>query len=111
MKLVISMGNKSKKRKKERWSNRLAIIGVTAVVISLAVVVNLKSAALRTRDMEYQLKEEALIRQKAMEESRSLKLEEQRIYVDTKQYIEEVAKEKLGLVNPDEILLKPDTKK
>lgn len=111
MKLVISMGNKSKRRKKERWSNRLAIIGVTAVVISLAVVVNLKSASLRTRDMEYRLKEEALIQQKAMEENRALKLEEQRIYVDTKQYIEEVAKEKLGLVNPDEILLKPDTKK
>ena len=34
-------------------------------------------------------------------------MKEYKIYVKTKQYAEEVAKEKLGLVNPDEILLKP----
>ena len=39
--------------------------------------------------------------------SREEQLEEERVYVQTKQYIEKVAKEKLGLVNPDEILLKP----
>ena len=32
------------------------------------------------------------------------------VYVQTKQYIEEIAKQKLGLVNPDEILLKPAPK-
>ena len=37
-------------------------------------------------------------------------LEEYRVYVQTKQYIEEIAKQKLGLVNPDEILLKPAPK-
>ena len=41
------------------------------------------------------------------EEERARELEEYKIYVKTKQYAEEVAKEKLGLVNPDEILLKP----
>ena len=35
-------------------------------------------------------------------------LEEREIYVQSKQYIEEVAKEKLGLVKKDEILFKPD---
>lgn len=43
----------------------------------------------------------------AEEQERAKRLEEQRIYVQTKEYIEKVAKEKLGLVNPDEILLKP----
>ena len=38
----------------------------------------------------------------------SKKLEEYKVYVKTKQFAEEVAKEKLGLVNPDEILLKPN---
>lgn len=45
--------------------------------------------------------------QKTEEEQRTKELEERKIYVQTKQYIEEVAKEKLGLVMPDEILLKP----
>ena len=41
------------------------------------------------------------------ESQRKTELEEREIYVQTKQYIEEVAKEKLGLVSPGEILLKP----
>ena len=51
--------------------------------------------------MEYQ---EAQV---AKEEERAKQLEEYRVYVQTKQYIEKVAKEKLGLVNRNEILLKP----
>ena len=53
------------------------------------------------------MKEETLQKRLEQEEQRAEQLEEQRIYVQTKQYIEKVAKEKLGLVNPDEILLKP----
>ena len=37
--------------------------------------------------------------QVAKEEERAKQLEEYRVYVQTKQYIEKVAKEKLGLVN------------
>ena len=48
-----------------------------------------------------------MARQVQDEENRTRELEEYKIYVQTKQYAEEVAKEKLGLVNPDEILLKP----
>ena len=76
-------------------------------MISLAVVVNLRGAALRQKDLSYQIKEENLNRMLAEEQERAKRLEEQRIYVQTKEYIEKVAKEKLGLVNPDEILLKP----
>lgn len=104
------MRGKTRRKKKDRWSNRLAIIGITLVVLSLAVVVNLKSASMRKKDMEYQVKEEALMQQVAQEKSRANELEEHRIYVQTKQYIEEVAKQKLGLVKPDEILLKPSRK-
>ena len=35
-------------------------------------------------------------------------LEEYRVYVQTKQYVEKVAKEKLGLVKIDEILFKAE---
>ena len=55
-------------------------------------------------------REENLTAQRDKELERSKELEEYRIYVQTKQYIEEVAKQKLGLVNPDEILLKPKKK-
>ena len=94
-------------QRRDKWGNRVALIGITVVVLSLAVVVNLKGATLRERDLEYQVKVENLEQQLKEEESRKSELEERKIYVQTKQYIEEVAKQKLGLVNPDEILLKP----
>lgn len=99
--------NRTRRGRKDRWGNRLAIIGITLVVLSLGVVVNLKSASMKKKDLEYQAKEESLMRQVELEEKRAEELEEYRVYVQTKQYIEEVAKQKLGLVKPDEILLKP----
>ena len=100
----------TRRKKRDRWGNRMAIVGITVVVASLAVVVNLKSTSMRKKELEYQIREEALEKQKAEEENRARELEEYRVYVQTKQYIEEIAKQKLGLVNPDEILLKPAPK-
>lgn len=103
----MKVRGKTRRRKKDKWSNRLAIVGITLVVISLGVVVNLKSTSMKKKDLEYQLREQTLKQQVEKEENRAEELEEYRIYVQTKQYIEEVAKQKLGLVKPDEILLKP----
>ena len=92
------------KKKKEKAANRLALM----VVLSLAVTVHLSGISMEEKDLQYRLKEEQLEKQKSEEEQRAQELEEYRIYVQTKEYIEKVAKEKLGLVNKDEILLKPE---
>lgn len=102
---------KSRRRRKDKWGNRMALIGITFVVFSLAVMITLGSSPLKDKDLEYQIREENLTAQRDKELERAKELEEYRIYVQTKQYIEEVAKQKLGLVNPDEILLKPSEKK
>ena len=88
----------------------MALIGITFVVFSLAVLVTVKGASWKAKELESQIREENLTAQRDKELERSKELEEYRIYVQTKQYIEEVAKQKLGLVNPDEILLKPKKK-
>lgn len=95
------------RKKKDRWGNRMTIIGITLVVFSLGVVVNVKSASMKKKDLEYQEREAVLQQQYDQELSRAEDLKEYEVYVQTKQYIEEVAKQKLGLVKPDEILLKP----
>ena len=100
-----------RKKKKENLTNHMALIGITLVVLSLAIAVHLKGIDLKQKDLNYQIKEENLAVQVAAEEKRAEELEEYRVYVQTKQYIEKVAKEKLGLVNKDEILLKPEEKK
>lgn len=100
-----------RRKKKENLNNRMALIGITLVVLSLAVIVQTRGVDLKKKDLDYQIKEEQLFKQVQEEEARAEELEEYRIYVQTKQYIEKIAKEKLGLVNKDEILLKPAEKK
>ena len=102
-----SRNERMKRKSKFSWGNRMALIGITMVVLSLAVVTNLGASSLREKDLEYQAKEQNLLKIEAQEEARKNQLEEYRVYVQTKQYVEKVAKEKLGLVNDDEILLKP----
>ncbi len=98
---------RSRAQKKDKWGNRMAMLGVTMVVLSLALVVNIKGSSLKSIDREYQIRLDSLNEIKEQEEKRAQELEEERKYVQTKEYIKEVAKEKLGLVDPDEILLKP----
>ena len=98
---------KSRRLKRDKWANRMAIMGITLVVMCLAVAINIKGADLKQQDLDYRIREENLTKQVADEEQRTAELNEYKTYVTTKKYAEEVAKEKLGLVNPDEILLKP----
>lgn len=87
----------------------MALIGITTVVLSLAVVVNIGASSLRENDLEYQAREQNLEKLEAKEDARTRpQLEEYRVYVQTKQYVEKVAKEKLGLVKKDEILFKAE---
>ena len=102
-----SRNERMKRKSKYSWGNRMALIGITMVVLSLAVVTNVGASSLREKDLEYHQKETELMKTLAEEEARADQLEEYRIYVQTKQYVEQVAKEKLGLVKEDEILLKP----
>lgn len=100
-----------RKKKKENLTNHMALIGITLVVLSLAITIQLKGIDLKSKNLEYQIREENLQAQVDGEKQRAQELEEYRVYVQTKEYIEKIAKEKLGLVNKDEILLKPAEKK
>lgn len=77
---------------------------VIAVLFLMVIVVGIGSIRLRNQRDEYQSKEayyEALI---AEEEKRAEELIEFDKYTKTNKYIEEVAKQKLGLVKDGEIV-------
>ena len=57
----------------------------------------------------YISKEEALQRQIMEEEERKELLEEKKKYVTTNKYVEEVARDRLGFLYPDEVLLQEKT--
>lgn len=92
----------------EQAGSKVAIYFVTAVVAVCALVLWARTRSLEQKEQQYIEKEQAILAQVAQEEERAKTLEEYRVYVQTKQYVEKMAKEKLGLVNPDEILLKPN---
>lgn len=86
--------------------NRLGMFLVSAVIVMLLVVVSVNSVLLRQKQDTYREREAELDELIAAEEQRTTELEELRIYTQTQAYIEEVAKEKLGLVKEGEIVFK-----
>ena len=93
---------------RKKRQNRLGMFLVLMVVLMLLVVVSLKSAELRQKQETYAARERVLQEQIDAEKARTEEVEEYRKYTQTKKYVEEVAKDKLGLVNEGEIIYKPD---
>ena len=86
--------------------NRLGMFLVSAVVVMLLVVVTVNSILLKQKQEEYAIREAQLDVLIAAEEERTVEIEEFRKYTQTQAYIEELAKEKLGLVHDGEIVFK-----
>ena len=93
---------------RKKRQNRLGMFLALMVVLMLLVVVSLKSAELRQKQETYAARERVLQEQIDAEKARTEEIEEYRKYTQTKKYVEEVAKDKLGLVNEGEIIYKPD---
>ena len=74
----------------------------------LLVVVAVKSVDLRAKQAGYDERIAQLTAQIEQEEKRSEEIAEYEKYTQTKKFVEEVAKDKLGLVYEDEIIFKPE---
>ena len=86
---------------RRRHQNRFSLFLVSLVVLMIMVVVAVRS-------VELQQKIAGLSAQIDAETARAEEIEEYRKYTQTKAYVEEVAKDKLGLVYEGEILFKED---
>lgn len=89
---------------RKRRQNKLSMCLVSTVVFMLLVVVSISSVDLKQKQAVYLEKQMLLEQQIAAEQQRAQDLVELRKYTQTKAYVEEVAKEKLGLVHKDEIV-------
>jgi cell division protein DivIC len=78
------------------------------VVLMMLLVVTVKSVELREKRALYMAKEEALMEEIESEQERTEEIAEYAKYTQTKKYVEEVAKEKLGLVYDGEIIFKDE---
>ena len=91
-------------RKKRKTGIYLLILVVLGLCLHLR---NGKEKSL-TQERELMAQKKNFQTQILEEEERRDSLNEEKAYRQTKQYVEEVAREKLGLVKPDDILLRDE---
>lgn len=95
-------------RNKDTATNRMAIIGITIVVLFMAIAIHMRSVTLKEQDRNYQLQEESLAADIEEQKQLSEELEQKKVYVKTKEFTMEKAREIFGLKMPDEIIIKPE---
>lgn len=93
---------------RKRHQNRFSMFLVSLVVLMIMVVVAVRSVELQQKIEGYDTQIASLSAQIEAENARTEEIEEYRKYTQTKAYVEEVAKDKLGLVYEGEILFKED---
>lgn len=90
----------------KKAQNRFSMALATTVMIAIVAGVLVKGFELRTQLQEYEKTKASLQEQIDAEESRTQELEEYSKYTQTDEYVEKVAREKLGLVKKGEIIFR-----
>ena len=106
--VVTLRRNRADRRNKP--SNKLVGLAVVVIVIALVLFFNSRSKEMQARNAEDAARIEELESNIEAESRRAEDLEEYSKYVNTKQFVEEAARDKLGLVYPDEKVLKDQDK-
>lgn len=103
-----NVGRQSNKKKNNKITTRMGMIIVIGCLALLAVVVIYKAQDLNSQKQNLQVQAAEL--QNQLEEAKQdyKKLEEREKYMKTDEYVEDVARSQLGLVYPDEIVVKPE---
>ena len=98
----------AKKKRALSKSTRMGMITITFVVLLFLVAMSFKSYKLKEQNTQYISQKEELEQQIQDEELRSGEIENLKEYVNSTEYIEKVARDKLGLVYSDEILFQAE---
>lgn len=105
--IIESKWERNKRLKNQKRSNIAALIIAVILVALLGVTVWSGKRSLMAKNIEYETQKEQLENQIKEQEQRREELEEYGKYVQTKKFYEDTAKNKFGLIYPDEILVKP----
>lgn len=95
---------------RRRNQNRFSMFLVTLVVVMIMVVVAVKSVDLQQKIGEKNQELGVLEEQIEAEKARAQEIVEFGKAIQTKGFIESIAREKLGLIYKDEIMFKQDNK-
>lgn len=102
------MRQSTRQKKKKKRSRSRGVLAITAVVLALLVALSIHTHTLKLEDEAYAAREEVLKSQLEEESKRSEELEEKSIYVQTRDYIEQIARDRLGLIASDESVIRSE---
>lgn len=97
-----------KSKRKRRLQHRISVMAISGVVLLLVVVLGVASISLQEKNRNYKAQEAELELQIQAELAREEEIAELEDYVGSDEYVEDVAKDKLGLINPNEIIFKAE---
>lgn len=104
------MNNPKRRRRKRKPKVKSfgSVFALMVLTVLIAGGMTVKTNALKEKEAEYEKKEKYLLEEIDKQNQRSEEIEEYREYMQTKQYIEDMARQKLGLVYKDEIIFEAD---
>lgn len=100
----------SRRKRRRLKKNKKGFSIVVFVVIAFCACIGVRIGYLKKQSDDLAQKKAVLEQELKDEEQRTKDLQELEKYMQTKKYMEDVAKDKLGLVYPDEILIEPENK-
>lgn len=98
----------NKRKRAEQFQSIKSVLLIIFALASIALMFHTRVKEINTKVAINSEKIQALEKELQREEARNAELEQQRLYVQTDQYIIEMARKKLGLVFADEIIIKPE---
>ena len=102
----IKQKSRRRRQKKRVQRHKRSVLAISSVILLLLVMVSINGITLRAKEKSYVAQETELKKQIKEEKNRASKIDELEDYVDTDEYVEDVAREKLGLVHEGEIIFK-----
>lgn len=88
--------------------HKRSMLAVSSVIVMLMVVVSVNSVTLRAQEQEYQTQISDLETQIEEEKTRTEEIDDLEEYVGADEYVEDVAKDKLGLIHENEIIFRAE---
>lgn len=102
------MAKKQKKRKVRKVRNRVGKLCVSFMVLALVLILSVQIVHLYQKNESYKAQEAQLQAMLEEETARSEQLKEKEEYIGSEEYIEDIAKSKLGMTYENEIVFKEE---
>ncbi|HAX53578.1 FtsB family cell division protein [Muricomes intestini] len=103
----VTQRSKNRRRSSGFGSHKRSVTVITVILVLLVCVLSVNALTLQAKNKDYKQQEEELRTQIKEQKERTKEIEEYKEYVKTDEYVKEMAEEKLGLVDPGEIIFKP----